>query len=1371
MVQRCLVMSPLWRLVGLLLALGISPHCSYAATINDTCTVTPVSVTSMCTNITSVTLQNLVQLFLSGESSCKFSFAEYACSENAVIASLNGQFVIRLESCYDNETVLHLDPQMSVLMFSRFDSSQFDLTLPSFKSEFHKHKSKWNEFILNGLWARELQRTDITNNSALGRLFQTTLQPFLTAINTTSLKCLLFNNVTCPGFREVVKGLDMKHNQMDHQRQSDICTSILSFLRLKKNATGSACLKGGSGSLWLNESFGHFSSCFQIQDLMALNKNLTVDDILVTLSVQQLVGFTIDSGALNDTTLMGSICDQLQSPMDMEEYRASLQAALMKRNRTLSPEVETLLNNRSTQLLSTQFPFYGPSNWTDLFRGPWNMAINNVSASHLSLIPKNITCESYQAIVKVVNADYANLTSEKRTTFYGAVIKPYLSRDGFKPRCLNVSRPSQNSTDWFVTSMGSFLTCSSVEDLALFANESDLQVLARDPANMQLFSSLNLSNDLDTYYTKLLTSAPGVNLSSIPGKYMCFLSPSSLKNVSAQEALLLAKRLSENCLSGQRNASTNATGPAPLPTPQVTQIAISLVNKLNNISVDTIKALGPVAVGLSPSQIDGISDKDLEACLPTLSRVQGWSPRQSTGIMSKLAKAGHQFNNLGEIGSLVSGVSISQLQDLPVDRLLEDMKNPLVTSQLPHAPLPVQDTIVQMIASVVSGPGDLIRNIDNSLVCRIPKVSLIFETEIPNVKDLNSKQWCRDQASMFFPEVIKSGASLQSLSPYVLQGFTCAASNNMDLNTCRQLAKAMKDTNAQLDEDQLSCLTKKVASNGTLNGFENYPPEMLLFLSSSNYSAFGNCKEYFRRAGTADFEILRPKSHQRRRLLSEALSCLNISSTNVSMENAQVLGRLVCDLNASYIEASAKNLLPKLKNCKSLTEDQGRAIQQAVVSGNTQFGSPSQWSTSTLQNLGPLVSLLSPDTLKQIPKATLLPWLTNTARSSGLSHDQVAKIIKSLAPSNHTGSSTAVCPKDKKITADNVQDPFLSTYYTSQEFDACLDNATMLNYLSDLTKMSFTDEQLAVVKGKLDKMYPAGYPKNLLPSLGAVTSRCNENDVKKWNISSVETLEGLLRTAPPHNVASAIIAKYTSSGNPLNSSYLNAIGNDYVCLLNDAQLNGIKPGAIRYAMALDTSACNASVKMLLYNKAAAAFEDLQNQNPAYYNLIKPSIGGAPAGVIKALALQNVNMDIHTFTKLNPDTVTNLTVEDVKHLLGPNVGDLKDEQNNPVVSNWITAQKQSDLDKLGIGLQGGTSGNVTSTWPTTITTTKSATNVTTNSTMSTIVTGGTASTTKSTNDQGSTNRGFSIVSPHPGSIYGCLQLLHILLISSLLTLLI
>ncbi|XP_048723036.1 mesothelin [Caretta caretta] len=64
------------------------------------------------------------------------------------------------------------------------------------------------------------------------------------------------------------------------------------------------------------------------------------------------------------------------------------------------------------------------------------------------------------------------------------------------------------------------------------------------------------------------------------------------------------------------------------------------------------------------------------------------------------------------------------------------------------------------------------------------------------------------------------------------------------------------------------------------------------------------------------------------------------------------------------------------------------------------------------------------------------------------------------------------------------------------------------------------------------------------------------------------------------------------------------------------------------------------------------------------------------------------MDIRTFMSLKKDSVLNLTADDIKGLLGLNLEDLKKEQYNSPSKDWIRLQRQSELDKLGIGLTGG-----------------------------------------------------------------------------------
>ncbi|NXT62231.1 MSLNL protein, partial [Chaetops frenatus] len=118
--------------------------------------------------------------------------------------------------------------------------------------------------------------------------------------------------------------------------------------------------------------------------------------------------------------------------------------------------------------------------------------------------------------------------------------------------------------------------------------------------------------------------------------------------------------------------------------------------------------------------------------------------------------------------------------------------------------------------------------------------------------------------------------------------------------------------------------------------------------------------------------------------------------------------------------------------------------------------------------------------------------------------------------------------------------------------------------------------------------------------------------------------------------ASAAIQRYVGLGNALDATALTAIGSSYVCLLNGTQVKAIPPPSLRLA-SLDPSACSQETKNLLYQKAKEAFSD-QHHLPAYYELILPYLGGAPAVDLKALSKDNVNMNVTTFVTLRRDSL-------------------------------------------------------------------------------------------------------------------------------------
>ncbi|NWQ83684.1 MSLN protein, partial [Columbina picui] len=167
---------------------------------------------------------------------------------------------------------------------------------------------------------------------------------------------------------------------------------------------------------------------------------------------------------------------------------------------------------------------------------------------------------------------------------------------------------------------------------------------------------------------------------------------------------------------------------------------------------------------------------------------------------------------------------------------------------------------------------------------------------------------------------------------------------------------------------QLSCLVKMVTRNGIPKDLDNYPKDLLLFLSPSDYAATGSCRQFFAEIGKANLDVLQKESSQRKELLLEALACLKIPDTQVNTENTEILGHLVCDLGGEYIRSSGGNLLKQLSQCESFLPDQEEAIRSVISGGNTTFGPPAAWSAFTLNELSGLIPVFDHSILQQIPK-------------------------------------------------------------------------------------------------------------------------------------------------------------------------------------------------------------------------------------------------------------------------------------------------------------------------------------------------------------------------------------------------------------------
>ncbi|KAJ7306106.1 hypothetical protein JRQ81_010472 [Phrynocephalus forsythii] len=331
------------------------------------------------------------------------------------------------------------------------------------------------------------------------------------------------------------------------------------------------------------------------------------------------------------------------------------------------------------------------------------------------------------------------------------------------------------------------------------------------------------------------------------------------------------------------------------------------------------------------------------------------------------------------------------------------------------------------------------------------------------------------------------------------------------------------------------------------------------------------------------------------------MSLQTICRLQVTREDADTLGHRVCDPDADSLATSGQNFLKQLNQCKPFTPDQLKVIQDLLSSGNTPFGPPSTWSSSTLDKLSGLLPMLPQNILQNIPEVRLKK--KNQIRRG---KRQVSKSVRKLR----------YCPPDKAVTEEVLQDKLMPIYYTPEELGACLKGQFLLDHLPLVTSHAYTDRQMFELKLNLDREFPDGYPEWVLYDLGVLLEIMSEEEIKKWNITSPETLRYLLDSQPTDDLASSIIQRYVDHGNPLNATALDAIGPRYICLLNVDQLRRINEQAIKMAKPLQVSKCSQTTVNTLYPKAKRAFSDRHNEFPAYYDLIKPYLSKHPTLVGK-----------------------------------------------------------------------------------------------------------------------------------------------------------
>ncbi|XP_038183368.1 mesothelin isoform X1 [Arvicola amphibius] len=524
-----------------------------------------------------------------------------------------------------------------------------------------------------------------------------------------------------------------------------------------------------------------------------------------------------------------------------------------------------------------------------------------------------------------------------------------------------------------------------------------------------------------------------------------------------------------------------------------------------------------------------------------------------------------------------------------------------------------------------------------------------------------------------------------SLPSGVFLGLTCREVSGLSMEHAQGLAMAVRKKNVTLRVNQLRCLARRLPKHLTNEELDALPLDLLFFLNPAMFPGQQACAHFFSLISKANVDMLPQRSLERQRLLPAALKCRGMYSFQVSEADAQALGGLVCDLPGKFVVKSSEVLLPLLAGCRGpLNVGQEEAVREALRSGRLPYGPPSMWSVSTLEALQGLLAVLDESITRSIPKDVIAEWLQHISRDPSCLESKLTATL----PRFRRDTEKKACPPGRE--PHEVDENLI--FYQNWELEACVDGAMLATQMDLVNEIPFTYEQLNIFKRKLDKTYPQGYPESLIQQLGHFFRYISPEDIHQWNVTSSETVKTLLKVTKGQKMDDqviALVACYLRGGGRLDEDIvkvLNGIPLAYLCDFHPQDLHSVPSSVMWMVEPQSLDKCSQRHLSILYEKASLAFQNVSGQE--YFEKIRTFLGGASVEDLRTLSQQNVSMDLATFKTLQVDTLVGLTVDEVQKLLGPHIEGLKTEENKSPVRDWLSRQQQEDLDRLGLGLQGG-----------------------------------------------------------------------------------
>ncbi|XP_044023508.1 uncharacterized protein LOC122862225 [Siniperca chuatsi] len=300
--------------------------------------------------------------------------------------------------------------------------------------------------------------------------FHLKLVPILPSFSPVMLKNAT-TNVNCTSYHVVVSGMAKAFPAMPLHRRQGITDVLLGYLRKSANVINEPVCRQAiqNDAEWLEANLGPFSQYTTYSDLKVFN--ISGVTVLDSLSSRQKAELLLEPNNLSNETLVRLVFTKPTVSSRVEDlgsfFDKFVSGASEQNLTTIDPRVRDIILNLTLMALRPKLPMLDAEGFKLWFQVYLPLFLPSIGSSTFEVIPGNISCDSYQEIVKGCDNVFTHL-SMRQTQQVFTFIMDYLRRHS----CSGLSCVDSVNDDrcWVEDNFGRFRVDASYIDFVTLKN-------------------------------------------------------------------------------------------------------------------------------------------------------------------------------------------------------------------------------------------------------------------------------------------------------------------------------------------------------------------------------------------------------------------------------------------------------------------------------------------------------------------------------------------------------------------------------------------------------------------------------------------------------------------------------------------------------------------------------------------------------------------------------------------------------------------------------------------------------------------------------------------------------------------------------------